>query len=370
MISLGHAVLDPVRGFDFQARHLLLALDAGEPRRVARGLASEAAFAATGGRPTADRVEKLLARAGELAARHNDQYGRAWTIACGGIAAWLNGRWREAHQRCAAAEAELRAHCVGASWEITSVQLFDFRARVQLGDLDGLDARLEQLLADSRSRGDQLAPSQLLGGHTHLIALAADDPDRARRDSAEWVARWSRGGYRVPSAFDLWAMTQTDLYTGDPAAAWQRVQAGWRELEASRLLRVELIRLYCVPTRGRAAVAAARAGVDTEAATRTALQCAAALEAEPAGWARPWATLIRAGLAGIAGDSAERARLLAVASDGFATHDMALAAAATRLRRGEELGGDAGLSIADAATTEMRARAVKVPARFAAMIAP
>ncbi len=370
MVSVGLGVVDPLRGADFQARHLLLALQAGEPRRVARSLAAEAAFAATSGRGAAERIERLLTQAAELAARHDDGYGRAWTMAAGGIAAFLLGRWREARERCDLAEQELRAHCVGASWEISTTQIFGFRARVQLGELRGLDAHLDQLVAEARARGDLMAPSHLLGGHAHLVALAADDPERARRDSAESLSRWSRSGYRVPHAFDLWAMTQTDLYTGDAAAAWQRIERGWPDLRASRLLRIELIRLFMTHTRGRAAVAAAAAGIDVAAATRVATRAAVQLEREAARWARPHAATVRAGLAGVRGDLGERARLLAVAAEGFASGDMMLAAIAARLRRGEALGGTEGAALRAAATAELEQRTVRKPDMLAAMLAP
>ncbi|MCL4223216.1 MAG: AAA family ATPase [Myxococcales bacterium] len=369
-VSIGMALVDPLRGADFQARHLLLALDTGEPRRLARALAGEAAFAALDGAPATERVERLLTQARELAARHDDAYGRAWTVATAGIAAFVLGRWREARDRCDQAEHELRATCVGASWEIGTVQNFGFRARVQLGELRGLDALLEQLIADARSRGDELAPSQLLGGHTHLVALAADDPERARRDSAAWLARWARGGYRIPHAFDLWAMTQTDLYVGDAAAAWRRVEAGWPALRASHLLRVEFVRVLLTQARARAAVAAAVAGVDAAPAARLAARLAAQLEDEPARLARSYAMLVRAGLAGARGDGDERARLLAVAAEGFASADMGLHAAAARLRRGALLGGGDGKLLAAGASAELTARGVARPAAMAAMLAP
>jgi tetratricopeptide (TPR) repeat protein len=370
MVSVGLGVVDPMRGADFQARHLLLALDTGEPRRVARSLAAEAAFAATNGKGASERIEKLLTDAAELAARHDDAYGRAWTMAAGGIAAFLLGRWREARERCEQAERELRASCVGASWEISTTQIFGFRARVQLGELRGLDAHLEQLVSEARARGDLMAPSHLLGGHAHLVALAADDPERSRRDSRDSLSRWARGAYRVPHAFDLWAMAQTDLYIGDAATAWKRVEDGWPALRASRLMRVELIRLFMTNTRARAAIAAAAQGIDVARTVKVATEAAAQLEREPARWARPYATMVRAGLAGVRGDQAERARLLAVAADGFASGDMVLAAISARLRRGVALGGAEGAAQKALAIAELRERTVKQPEKLAAMLVP
>ena len=58
-----------VRGADFQARHLLLALRAGEPYRVARALALEAGYSATAGTRSRKRSEQSGRAAAALAAR-------------------------------------------------------------------------------------------------------------------------------------------------------------------------------------------------------------------------------------------------------------------------------------------------------------
>src|SRR5262249_47364090 len=70
--SVGNGLngVDIVRGADFQARHLLYALSAGDPYRIARALASEAVFASMeGGFAGRDRAALLIDRAAEIAER-------------------------------------------------------------------------------------------------------------------------------------------------------------------------------------------------------------------------------------------------------------------------------------------------------------
>src|SRR5262249_49264049 len=62
-VAVGLSIVDTVRAADFQTRNLLLALRAGEPYRVARALAWEAAHQANAGGPARQRTARLLQEA-------------------------------------------------------------------------------------------------------------------------------------------------------------------------------------------------------------------------------------------------------------------------------------------------------------------
>src|SRR5262249_38284241 len=127
-VAAGLGLVDNVRGSYFQSRGLLLALKAGEPFRIARALASEAAFSSSAGGPSHARTMKLLAAAESLAKRVANPYAIAWADGAAGIAAALGGRWATALEQCQMAESIFRDRCVGVVWELTMMRWFSLWA--------------------------------------------------------------------------------------------------------------------------------------------------------------------------------------------------------------------------------------------------
>ena len=104
----GLAMVDVIRGAGFQAQHLLLALDAGEPYRVARAIAMEGGFLATEGASSASQTARLFDLADALAARAGNPHGVALATLVRGNADYFAGSWNNARLRCDEAEATFR----------------------------------------------------------------------------------------------------------------------------------------------------------------------------------------------------------------------------------------------------------------------
>src|SRR5439155_10536160 len=85
--AAGLSVVDTVRGAVFQTRGLLLALRAGEPSRIARSLAMEAAHAAIPGVKARRRTARLLAMAEALVGHAPDPHAAGLVTLARGVSA-------------------------------------------------------------------------------------------------------------------------------------------------------------------------------------------------------------------------------------------------------------------------------------------
>ncbi len=374
--GVGLSVVDTIRGADFQARGLLLALDAGEPSRIARSLAMEVAHRASTGGPNEKTGAQLLRMADDLARRVNDPYAIAMVTLARGVAAYLEGHWCEAQKNCDRAETIFRDQCTGVAWELDTANAFALWGLSHQGAVAELSRRWPILLAQARERGDLYAVMNLSSYLMSVVRLAANDPKTARAQLRETMAQWSRQGYHVQHNDALWAGVQIELYCNAGQAAWNLIQQSWPALRRSLLLRVQFIRTSMYFLRARAALAAAadRQRDSKPAQARELLAVAAhaagELERERMPCPSAYAALIRGGLAALFGDSARAANLLAAAALQLENVDMQLCAAAARRRLGELIGGDLGRDAIARADRWMTDQKIENPASMASMILP
>jgi eukaryotic-like serine/threonine-protein kinase len=371
-VSLGLSMIDTLRGRDFQGRHLLLALTAGEPYRIARAVANEAGYSATGGPPNARRTAELVVKATELAARvgHPQAIGVAQVAV--GITAYAEGRWKAAWDLAQKGEAILRERCTGVTWELDTTHIYSLRGLFFLGEIAELCARLPTLLREARERDDLFAETSLRARHSYVAWLSVDQPAKARGEVREAIARWSSQAFYMQHYYALVAEADIALYTGEPDVAAQALSEKRRALQRSRLLRVHHLRIEWLHLCARSLVARAAqtVGSESDRLLREAESTARRIERERVHWGDALAALVRAGIAWSRGSREEAARRLAFAASIFAIADMALYAAVCRRRLGSILGGAKGRALVDSADAWMRDQKIQNPAGFAAMLAP
>jgi hypothetical protein len=230
---------------------------------------------------------------------------------------------------------------------------------------------LPSRVQEAAARGDRYGVTNLRTRVAHVNALVADDPATAEREAREAVEKWSHHGFHAQHYYQLFAQAEADLYRGDAAAAADNVSGKWAALEKSLLLQVQFIRLEALHLRARTALAAARTGGGVDGArVAAALADARRIERTKMPWATPLATLVRAGAAALAEDTAQAATLCELAAKEFDAAGMALYATVARWRLGYLIGGGDGYGHVTAANEWLRGQRVREPRRMAAVLAP
>ncbi len=133
------------------------------------------------------------------------------------------------------------------------------------------------MLKEARERDDLYEETNLSLVIRTFLRLAADEPERARSELAEVMAKWSHQGFHVQHMNRLFDDVQIDLYLGDGATAWRRLADEWPALQRSHMLRVQQVRILMLHLRARSALAFAVGTKDADVlAPRRRTRCAGA----------------------------------------------------------------------------------------------
>jgi hypothetical protein len=369
-VATGLGIVDHLRGADFQARNLVLALRAGEPHRVARAFSLEVGFAANLGGRNRARVEELKRRTKELVDRLGTPLTRGQMLVTFGMAAYLNGEWHDAVELFQNAESILQ-HCAGATVELNNPRNFMLRAYVWQGDLNALRARLPALIRDANERGDLYAATMLGVRNSYIPPLGADDIELAREEARRPLERWPQTGFQTAHYVGVCVQLEIDLYAGKPATAEKRLAENREALSRSLILRVQLARLEFAFLHARCVLAcAASGGPKTGEFVSAAERDAKRIEREEMLWSTPLTKLIRAGIASLRGEKFAAATLLKRALPELESARMLLYAAAARRRLGQLIGGEQGVALVAQAETWMAGQKIASPERMTRMLIP
>ena len=366
--GLGH--LDTIRAADFQTRHLLLALRAGEPDRLARALALEGGFsAALGGRSR--WYDRLLAEAEGLGGRIQSPHVLGLCAVMTGAAAYFAGEFERARDATKQAERLLLEHGIGIAWELVTARFYHTVSLYYLGEVEELGRCAAAYLKDAAERGNRFAALMFRTGPTNATWLFADDVAGARGALTEALAEWPEQPFGSPHYMALTAQGRIELYAGTPRTGWEAVERSWPALKRTGLFRIQSVRITARQIRASCGVAVSHTAPSGSAPLLAAAERdAAAIAAERAPYSAPTAALLTAGVAARRGDEAAAARALRVALAGFEACHMKLFLAVTQRRLGELVGGDEGRALVNQANTWMTTHRIVNADRMTATLAP
>jgi hypothetical protein len=367
--TTGLLLVDLSGAADLSVRHLLMALESGEPARVARAMAIESAVRASdvsGGRLD----EQLAVQSSALARRVGTPQAIALSLLADGMVAMAAGEWKRASVVSEQALAMLRETRAGFSWEMNIAQNLVIWGLMYQGELRELSRQVPSLLADARRRGNLYIATELCT-RSNFVWLAADDPDEGERETVESINRWSQKGFHRQHYSARLARVQTALYRGDADGAWRLLIEQESSLHRSLLLnRIQVLWIEAQYLRARCALAmAAKAGYSRRFLS-VARAGARRIQGQRRPWADPIALLLRAAIAWLEGSPPLALRHLHAAVERFDRADMNLYAAVARRRIGALQHDAAGRDMQRQADEWMAAQCIRNPACMTRMLAP
>jgi hypothetical protein len=365
-VGRGLAMVDSIRGMEFQARALLLALNIGERKRLAVHLFTEACFLGALGGVKAKRARVLLEEARRVGEPIDDPLLEGWSVGADGIVSFFDGQLERSAELLAESTTLFRERTAGTIWELNNTRMFRLIALNTMGRLGELRRLFDRYLLDALRRGDRYLASSIRRWSNRLW-LAADRPEEAMRDleRAAWPAHIH--GYHLQHFFELGARGEIALYQEQATRAWEELAPRFHAQKRSQLMRIQTVRSYTAWLRGRLALAAAVETGET-GWVKPAERAARELEAQKRSYAEVQALLLRAGIAARSDDMPRAAKFLGEVVEAAERVGMVLTCESARWQLGHL---DEGKSD-DVARAEkwLTGEGVVDPARMARMVVP
>lgn len=363
--ATGLGMVDLADAAYFTTKSVLLALDAGEPYRVARSLAWEAATSAYFGKTGRKRAEKLFRVCEELVEKTRNPHARGLLSMSRGICAFTAGRWKQARTLLAGAESILARECTGVAWELATTRVFSQAALIHLGEYAVLQQQCPEIIRDAKERGD-LYTEVLVGATSQASAYCAiDQPELARKTIEELLAGWSRESMDTPQFLGILTGWYVDLYLGEYARVWERMAWEWPRSAKAGMFRGEYNRVMALWMRASAAISGAQASIQPREHWRAAEAIVKRMRRETVLSARPLASAMESALALGRGDTKMGVVCLERTIQQAEASDMLVILNCARFFLGAYVEGDNGRAMSASAEEWMLSHGIANPARFA-----
>ncbi len=364
-VSSGLSIIDTIRATDFQVRHLIRALEVGEPWRICRALALEGGFAVTESPKNFDKSEKILNDAHAIAVTLDRPHGRAIVELQRGIRNFLVSRWPDCCEALERAETLLR-ECRDVTWELSQHITFYVDALSLRGDWGRLRRIVGPRLTEAKQNGNLQLTHYLQYAQAVFVRIAEDDPDSGLAAMEATFRERSQHGYTYVDWWRSMGLSLLHGYKGDSQRAWEVWEADWPALNSSLLLRVDVMNVPARYHRARLALACHRDRGDGAMLT-LARKEAGILGRSASSWGPALARFVEGLVYQHRGRSDDALAALVDAENRLLEIDMRLHAFSARFRRGQWT-RDVGLTAS--AQAELSALGIADPERFVDLFAP
>jgi hypothetical protein len=240
---IGTSMLETTRSAAYSARYLWWALEAGEPRRLCRALAAEAAITSAAG-IAGMRPETLMARARQIGGKAPGSPEEAFLSCMAAVVACNQGEWNVCLAESGNALTRYTECGSGAGWERVTATTYWLSARIMTGDWKGVITELPGLILDGAARGDRYAAVNLqLLSNSFLAEVGAGRAREAAARAEELQREWGQPRFDMQRFCAEMTRIDCHMYEGDAGSAWLRFCDAQRAMRRSELHHIRVLRV-------------------------------------------------------------------------------------------------------------------------------
>ncbi|HEX7670094.1 MAG TPA: protein kinase [Polyangiaceae bacterium] len=365
-LALAQLTVDTTEGMLWTLRHLLAALDAGEPRRVHRGL-SLYAMCSGGILPT----EGVLDRVEALGATLDAPEVCAWSHMTRGVLPYWKGGFLEAADEFERAEAVFRDDCRASSRDLAASRLMLTSALWHAEEVVRVSSLGARCLADARERKD-LYLLTWCHVRAHCTRLAEDQPDVGYAEVKDAVLRWGRERVDFIAWQSALALSMIERYRG--GTGWEHITRQWTEIQGNPgFSQCPVHRALTRREHAFAALASASGAVGTfqEELLRAAAEDADIVAETGILGGASFRAMVQGAIAAVRGDAGTALSNVTAALAGYEARPLyALTTELLRRQRGMLLGGDEGRGLVLLAERTIAEKGVRNVAGWARTFLP
>ena len=366
----GLATTDPMRAASVMLEGVWLALELGEPSRVAWALSHYALLLGGKGSVTNGAVSARLLGHAEILAKNSKAADAEAVVKLNRAKLSLSlGEWADAVQYSDDCSGFVQHECADGWGYMTVAHNIALFALQAAGAVDELNRRAVEYMRVANDVGDLYAEVSVMI-YSASGALATGDSIGARERVQRALSRWKKEHFLFQNWLAVQAESQCDLYEGHAERAFARIQGAWQQMEDRYLLKISVVRPFALRLRASAALALARKLGQRERAPylKIAQRDGKALARMGRRDTSGWSALIEAGLCSLRYDGERSIRALAQSGEYFRSAAMPLEAQSAAFQCGHVTGGIEGVKQSLAAQRSLSEQGVRDPARWAAMV--